>query len=163
MLNIIIIPKLMSVMIFTYSCTFLHKASIMDSKVDQFRAVTGAPIDVAKSILEACGGNLELAVNMHMEGGGPSSSPMATPGPGPSRQPDKDLVPTSDELLSPTSYEAKSVSQSFTVYVLAIKQQLNIVAVLVRPMSCILFIPILLSLFHTDMVYVLPFPSQVVC
>ncbi len=106
--------------------------------MDQFRAVTGAPSDVARSILEACGGNLELAVNMHMEGGGPSSSPVATPGP--SREPDRDLGPTSDELLSPTSYEAKSVSQSFTVYV---KQRLNIVAVLVRPMSCTLFIPIL--------------------
>ena len=40
----------------------------MDPKVEQFVSVTGAEVEEARSLLEACGGNLDLAVNMHMEG-----------------------------------------------------------------------------------------------
>jgi hypothetical protein len=32
--------------------------------------VTGADAAMGRQLLEACGGNLELAINMHMEGGG---------------------------------------------------------------------------------------------
>ena len=49
----------------------------MDRKIEQFMAVTGASVAEARSLLEACGGNLDLAVNMLMEGGGGG----ATPGP----------------------------------------------------------------------------------
>ncbi|KAL4226419.1 UBX domain-containing protein 7 [Mactra antiquata] len=45
-----------------------------DALVAQFCAVTGASKSIGKQLLEACGGNLELAVNMHMEGGGASST-----------------------------------------------------------------------------------------
>ena len=37
-------------------------------QIDQFVAVTGASVETARSLLEACGGNVDLAVNMHMEG-----------------------------------------------------------------------------------------------
>ena len=41
-------------------------------QVDQLVAVTGVDRDLATNLLEACGGDLEMAVNMHMEdqGGG---------------------------------------------------------------------------------------------
>ena len=40
----------------------------MDPKIEQFVAVTGMKVEEARSLLEACGGNLDLAVNMHIEG-----------------------------------------------------------------------------------------------
>lgn len=40
----------------------------MDAKVAQFVSVTGASAEVAHRLLEACGGNLDLAINMHLEG-----------------------------------------------------------------------------------------------
>lgn len=48
----------------------------MDKSIDQFVAVTGASVDDARNLLEACGGNLDLAINMHMEreGGGVTGS-----------------------------------------------------------------------------------------
>lgn len=35
--------------------------------VDQFVSVTGATKAIAKSLLEACNGNLEMAVEMHLD------------------------------------------------------------------------------------------------
>lgn len=72
-----------------------------DPIVEQFIAITGVPYDVARGLLEACGGNLELAVNMHMEGGStvPSSN-----GQGPSGC---SAIEPGNDLLSPTSYKAK--------------------------------------------------------
>lgn len=52
----------------------------MDAKIQQFLAVTGSSEQVARSLLEACGGNLDLAVSMHLEGGegqGPGQGPSA--------------------------------------------------------------------------------------
>lgn len=37
--------------------------------IKQFMTVTGASRDVAKSMLEACNGNVELAISMHLDGG----------------------------------------------------------------------------------------------
>ena len=64
----------------------------MDAKVAQFVSVAGASAEIARRLLEACGGNLDLAINMHLEGGGAAGagSAGATPmdnydgGPGPS-------------------------------------------------------------------------------
>ena len=49
--------------------------------VDDFCAITGvADRMLAENLLEACGGNLEMAVNMHMEdGGGGGGAGPATP------------------------------------------------------------------------------------
>ncbi len=63
----------------------------MDDKVSQFVAITGASSDVAKRLLEACGGNLDLAVNMHLESGGSADSSSG--------------METADSVLSPKSYE----------------------------------------------------------
>ena len=41
--------------------------STMDGKTHEFMAVTGASLEEARGLLEACGGNLDMAVNMHME------------------------------------------------------------------------------------------------
>ena len=52
----------------------LSMRAAMEPKIEQFVAVTGASVEAARSLLEACGGNLDLAIDMHMEGKqGPSS------------------------------------------------------------------------------------------
>ena len=48
----------------------------MDHKIQQFLAVTGSTSQVAKSMLEACDGNLDMAINMHLECGGGETSAM---------------------------------------------------------------------------------------
>ena len=84
----------------------------MESKLEQFVAVTGAPHDVARGLLEACGWNLELAINMQIESGsaggmyhppvhsiGASGNSLPTP------RNSKQSESEDDGLLSPTSYE----------------------------------------------------------
>ena len=51
----------------------------MDEKIKQFVSVTGASVGTASSLLEACGGNLDLAVSMHMEGEASTSGPGLVP------------------------------------------------------------------------------------
>ena len=63
----------------------------MDTNVSQFVAITGATSDIAKRLLEACGGNLDLAINMHLESGGSA---------GPSSG-----METANNVLSSKSYE----------------------------------------------------------
>ena len=48
--------------------------------VKQFMTVTGASKDVATSMLEACNGNVELAISMHLDGGDSSAGQAATNG-----------------------------------------------------------------------------------
>ena len=45
-----------------------EKKSVIAERIEQFCAVTESTEDVARNLLEACGGNLEMAINMHMEG-----------------------------------------------------------------------------------------------
>jgi len=40
-----------------------------EENVDQFCCITGVDRELAKNLLEACGNNLEMAVNMHIENG----------------------------------------------------------------------------------------------
>lgn len=85
----------------------------MESKLEQFMAVTGAPRDVAKGFLEACDENLELAINMHIESGGsgsvfPSSPTTHSPVQEylPSIKTSSQHLETADsESLSPASYK----------------------------------------------------------
>ena len=46
----------------------------MDHKIQQFIAVTGSTSQVARNMLEACDGNLDMAINMHLECGGGETS-----------------------------------------------------------------------------------------
>lgn len=46
----------------------------MDHKIQQFIAVTGTSSQVARNMLEACDGNLDMAINMHLECGGGETS-----------------------------------------------------------------------------------------
>ena len=39
-----------------------------DDKVKEFCNITGAGAQVAEQLLQVCNGNLEMAINMHMEG-----------------------------------------------------------------------------------------------
>ena len=69
----------------------------MDANLSQFISITGASSEEAVRLLEVCGGNLDLAINMHLESGG---SP-APPGPGPNCS----STGTANDILSPKSYE----------------------------------------------------------
>lgn len=69
----------------------------MDASVSQFIAVTGASIEVAVRLVEACGGNLDLAISMHLESGR-SPAPPAT---GPSCT----STGVVNDVLNPKSYE----------------------------------------------------------
>lgn len=39
-----------------------------ESKIEEFVAITGASREIAKSLLTVCNDNLEMAINMQMEG-----------------------------------------------------------------------------------------------
>ena len=41
-----------------------------DEKIEQLVSIIGVEREIAGNLLEACGGNLEMAVDMHMEDGG---------------------------------------------------------------------------------------------
>lgn len=43
-------------------------SKVTEEAVEQFRAITSADDSIARSLLSACSGNVEMAVNMHMEG-----------------------------------------------------------------------------------------------
>lgn len=45
---------------------------MMSTKINQFISVTGATADTARKLLNACAGNLELAIGMYMEDKAPS-------------------------------------------------------------------------------------------
>ena len=62
-------------------------ASEREGKVDEFIAITGSSKQVAESLLAVCNDNLEMAINMHMEGvqiednnSGASNGAQAQPG-----------------------------------------------------------------------------------
>jgi hypothetical protein len=43
-------------------------SSDREKKVDEFVAITGGTREIANSLLAVCNDNLEMAINMHMEG-----------------------------------------------------------------------------------------------
>ena len=45
-------------------------ASNNEDQVDQLVSICGVDREVAANLLEACGGNMEMAVDMHMEDAG---------------------------------------------------------------------------------------------
>ena len=44
------------------------KVNMDDDKIKEFCNITGAGAQVAEQLLQVCNGNLEMAINMHMEG-----------------------------------------------------------------------------------------------
>ncbi|XP_062575981.1 UBX domain-containing protein 7-like [Saccostrea cucullata] len=48
-----------------------------NDKIEQFCSITGADQEVGRNLLEACNGNLELAIDMHMDSGGAPAPPPA--------------------------------------------------------------------------------------
>jgi len=86
----------------------LPKMASADPVAD-FCAITGADRDLGSRLLEACGGNLEMAVNMHMEdaggGAGPANHQVA-PAPGGASLGDEDdvrapIAPRADTMVAP--------------------------------------------------------------
>ena len=60
-------------------------SKVTEEAVEQFRAITSAEETIARSLLSACSGNVEMAVNMHMEGiavGGEGEQPGSKGGSG---------------------------------------------------------------------------------
>ena len=51
----------------------------MDTKIEQFMSVTGASREVATSMLEACSGDVGLAISIHLESGGNSHDNLPAP------------------------------------------------------------------------------------
>ena len=87
----------------------------MESKVAQFVAVTGAPSTTARNLLEACGENLDLAINMYLESGG-DTVPATAAGPsGHNSVAGVADVEGGGEMLSPTSYQEKYVTVTKTM------------------------------------------------
>lgn len=74
-------------------------------KTLQFVSVTGCSEDIARKYLEACAGDIDMAIGMHLENqvavDGASGS---TQDPVPAAH-DNSVTKSSEELLSPTSYE----------------------------------------------------------
>ena len=67
-----IIKYLLLVTIKGYVLNFVEKnnhmmASNNEDQVDQLVSICGVDREVAANLLEACGGNMEMAVDMHME------------------------------------------------------------------------------------------------
>ena len=62
--------------------------------LEQLMSITGADRNLAENLLEACGGNLEMAVNMHMEdtGGGVSALGGGSGGAAAAEVPDEEEV-----------------------------------------------------------------------
>lgn len=56
----------------------------MDEKVQQFASITGTSALEARGMLEACQGDLEMAVSMFLESGGAGARGGAPAGGGPS-------------------------------------------------------------------------------
>lgn len=63
-------------------------------KVRQFASVTGSSEDIAKKYLEACAGDIDMAIGMHLENGAGSSNAVV---PGSTKKP--------EALVTPMNYE----------------------------------------------------------
>jgi len=80
-------------------------------QVDQLVSITGVDRDMATNLLEACGGNLEMAVDMHMEdqgGGGDGTSASAAGGSGVGNGVEDDVrapIPQKQEVMVGQGYE----------------------------------------------------------
>jgi len=78
-------------------------------QVDQLVSITGVDREIASNLLEACGGNLEMAIDMHMEdqgGGGSASGASNVPLNGGSGEDDvRAPIPQKQEVMIGNGYE----------------------------------------------------------
>lgn len=65
-------------------------------KITQFVSVTGASESVARTYLDACGGDLNMAIGMHLESSDSGENSGVVPA---------SAASVSDSVLSPESYE----------------------------------------------------------
>jgi len=81
-----------------------------DEQVEQLVAVTGVSKEMATNLLEACGGNLEMAVNMHMEDqGGGDGAPVAIP-PQEGEEEVRAPIPQHQEMMIQPGYEGYALA-----------------------------------------------------
>jgi len=80
-----------------------------EDQVEQLMAVTGVSKEIATNLLEACGGNLEMAVNMHMEDqGGGEVPPVVLP-----PQEEEEVrapIPQHQEMMIQPGYEGYALA-----------------------------------------------------
>lgn len=73
-------------------------------KTLQFVSVTGCSEDIARKYLEACAGDIDMAIGMHLENQVAVDSASDAQDPVPVAH-DNSVTKSSEEFLSPTSYE----------------------------------------------------------
>ena len=78
-------------------------------KIIQFVSVTDSSDDVARKYLEACAGDIDMAIGMHLENRAPEN--VATPQ-GPNGPPASSSS-ANDQLLSPETYEKMYVVKAW--------------------------------------------------
>ena len=76
-----------------------------DDPVDQLVAIIGVDRQVAANLLEACGGNLEMAVDMHMEDGGGGGAGAAASVGGDDEDGVRAPIPQKQEVMVGPGYE----------------------------------------------------------
>lgn len=76
----------------------------IEEKISQFVSVTGCSVEIARRYLDACAGNLDMAVGVLMENDASSASFGALPVPSVARTTETNNIPL-EPLLSPKSYE----------------------------------------------------------
>ncbi|XP_061187541.1 UBX domain-containing protein 7-like [Saccostrea echinata] len=94
-------------------------------KIEQFCSITGADREVGRNLLEACNGNLELAIDMHMDTGGFPAIPPAEQG-GPHSEPNMSSRGTSasapidveDDIRAPIPQRNETLVEDVPVFVL---------------------------------------------
>ncbi|XP_023330113.1 UBX domain-containing protein 7 [Eurytemora carolleeae] len=92
-------------------CKFQTKMA-EEGNLDQLCLITGCERELGKNLLEACGNNLEMAVNMHMENGegepapvGPGVAPGLAPGVDQEEDPIRAPIPQRQETLVQPGFE----------------------------------------------------------
>ncbi len=71
-------------------------------KIQQFVSVTGSSEDIAKKYLEACAGDLDMAIGMHLENEASSSA----------MDPSSGSVMNPEDVVLPKNYEKMLVCSS---------------------------------------------------
>jgi len=81
-----------------------------EDQVEQLMAVTGVAKEIATNLLEACGGNLEMAVNMHMEDQGGGEVPPVILPPQEGEEEVRAPIPQHQEMMIQPGYEGYALA-----------------------------------------------------
>ena len=83
----------------------------MEDEIEQFIAITGADRQDAERILEACNGNIELAIEMHLDSGiATAAVPSSLIDSGPTNRPNDSSATLPDVIQNTAGLESDSSS-----------------------------------------------------